>query len=164
MTKKRKVHSLTGRITPRLMSQAFEAVKRNRGAAGIDKVSVEMFDANRHENLTALMRDTVPEAARRLTRAEIETRLTAEDVPCGAVRSLGELHEDPQVVANGTLVEGEHPRCGRLRQPRPPVRFGGEPGTPGGPAPGLGEHTDAILAELGLAGETAALRADGIVA
>ena len=57
MTKKRKVHSLTGRITPWLMSQAFEAVKRNRGAAGIDKVSVEMFDANRDENLTALMRD-----------------------------------------------------------------------------------------------------------
>ena len=57
MTKKRKVHSLTGRITPRLMSQAFEAVKRNRGAAGIDKVSVEMFEANLHENLTALMRD-----------------------------------------------------------------------------------------------------------
>ena len=57
MAKKRKVHSLTGRITFRLMLQAFKAVKRNRGAAGIDKVSVKMFDANRDENLRALMRD-----------------------------------------------------------------------------------------------------------
>jgi hypothetical protein len=32
--KLRKVHSLTGRITPELMREAFKAVKRNRGAAG----------------------------------------------------------------------------------------------------------------------------------
>jgi len=57
MAKKRKVHSLTGRITLPLMQQAFKTVKRNRGAAGIDKVSVNMFDANRDENLAALMRD-----------------------------------------------------------------------------------------------------------
>ncbi|NIS82040.1 MAG: group II intron reverse transcriptase/maturase [Anaerolineales bacterium] len=55
--KKIKVHSLTGRITPKLMQQAFQAVKRNRGAAGVDKVSINMFDANRVENLAALMRD-----------------------------------------------------------------------------------------------------------
>ena len=57
MPKKRKVHSLTGRIDLRLMHQAFKAVKRNRGAAGIDKVSVKMFDANLEENLAALMKD-----------------------------------------------------------------------------------------------------------
>jgi group II intron reverse transcriptase/maturase len=57
MIKERKVHSLTGRITLSLMNQAFKAVKRNRGAAGIDKVSVKMFDANRDDNLAALMRD-----------------------------------------------------------------------------------------------------------
>lgn len=39
------------------MHQAFRAVKRNRGAAGIDKVSVNMFEANLDENLTALMQD-----------------------------------------------------------------------------------------------------------
>lgn len=57
MNKRPKVHSLTGRITLGLMIRAFKAVKRNRGAAGIDKVSVGMFEANLHENLVALMRD-----------------------------------------------------------------------------------------------------------
>lgn len=52
-----KVHSLTGRIDSRMMSEAFRAVKRNRGAAGVDKVSIEMFAANLQENLAALMRD-----------------------------------------------------------------------------------------------------------
>jgi RNA-directed DNA polymerase len=57
MSRKIKVHSLTGRITPQVMRQAFRAVKRNRGAAGVDKVSIQMFAANLEENLAALMRD-----------------------------------------------------------------------------------------------------------
>ena len=52
-----RVHSLTGRITPLLMRQAFQAVRRNRGAAGVDKVSIQMFEANLEENLVALMRE-----------------------------------------------------------------------------------------------------------
>ena len=52
-----KVHSLTGRITEKLMHQAFKKVKRNRGAAGIDKVSIGMFESNLEQNLAALMRD-----------------------------------------------------------------------------------------------------------
>lgn len=55
--KKIKVHSLTGRITSRLMRQAFQAVKRNRGAAGVDKVSIQRFADNLEENLAALMRE-----------------------------------------------------------------------------------------------------------
>jgi len=39
------------------MRQAFQAVQRNRGAAGVDKVSITMFAANLEENLAALMRD-----------------------------------------------------------------------------------------------------------
>lgn len=40
-----------------LMQAAFKAVKRNRGAAGIDRVSIQMFEGNLDENLQALMRD-----------------------------------------------------------------------------------------------------------
>ena len=52
-----KAHSLTGRITLPLLQAAFKAVKGNRGAAGIDKVSIKMFEANLLENLLALLRD-----------------------------------------------------------------------------------------------------------
>jgi group II intron reverse transcriptase/maturase len=52
-----KAHSLTGRITEALMHHAFRNVRRNRGAAGIDKVSITMFEANLEQNLRALMRD-----------------------------------------------------------------------------------------------------------
>ena len=51
MVKSRKVHSLTGRITIELMRAAFKKVKRNRGAAGVDKVSIGMFGDNLEQNL-----------------------------------------------------------------------------------------------------------------
>jgi len=53
---KQKVHSLTGRITRPLLEKAFKAVKRNRGAAGIDRVSIKMFEAQLDKNLSALER------------------------------------------------------------------------------------------------------------
>ena len=52
-----RVHSLTGRITLDTLRTAFQAVKRNRGAAGLDTQSLTMCDANLDENLLALMRD-----------------------------------------------------------------------------------------------------------
>ena len=57
MAKKRKVHSLTGRITFPLLHAAWKAARRNRGAASIDKANVGMFEANLDEHLQALMRD-----------------------------------------------------------------------------------------------------------
>jgi len=54
---KRKVHSLTGRITSKLVFEAWRAVRRNRGAAGVDKVSIQMFEGNLDANLNCLMRE-----------------------------------------------------------------------------------------------------------
>ena len=52
-----KVHSLTGRITSKLVFEAWRAVRRNRGAAGIDKVSIQLFEQNLDANLDRLMRE-----------------------------------------------------------------------------------------------------------
>ena len=54
---KLKVHSLTGRITSKLVFEAWRTVRRNRGAAGIDKVSIQMFEKNLDANLDRLMRE-----------------------------------------------------------------------------------------------------------
>lgn len=52
-----KVHSLTGRINQEMMLKAFKAVKKNRGAAGVDKISIAMYESNLTENLLSLMRE-----------------------------------------------------------------------------------------------------------
>jgi crotonobetainyl-CoA:carnitine CoA-transferase CaiB-like acyl-CoA transferase len=75
--------------------------------------------------------------------------LTREGVPCAPVLTRTAMLSNPQVVANGILVETEHEAAGTLRQARPAARFSGTPATlrQGGPA--LGEHTAEVLAELG---------------
>lgn len=50
-----KVHSLTGRITPTLMEQAWKAVKRNNGSPGIDRETVKTYHACKEIRLPALM-------------------------------------------------------------------------------------------------------------
>ena len=52
-----KHHSLTGRINLKLMNEAFRAVKRNKGKAGVDKVSIELYSCQLEQNLESLMRD-----------------------------------------------------------------------------------------------------------
>ena len=54
---KLKVHSLTGRITKELMFRAFKAVKKKRGAAGIDGITIQTFELNLTENLLSLMKE-----------------------------------------------------------------------------------------------------------
>jgi crotonobetainyl-CoA:carnitine CoA-transferase CaiB-like acyl-CoA transferase len=119
---------------------------------------------NHLKELVALFQRDIPEAAARLTRAEIEAKLSAHDVPVGIVRRLEELHEDPQVRANGTLFERELPGAGAIREPRPAARFDAAPHAPADPAPRLGEHSAAILGELGFAAsDVAALREAGVI-
>jgi RNA-directed DNA polymerase len=93
---KQKVHSLTGRITPELMLAAFKAVKRNRGAAGIDKVSVSMFEANLVDNLQALMKDLKkgsfePKPLRRVFIPKNETEFRPLGIPSARDRVAQEV-------------------------------------------------------------------------
>ena len=57
LKKKLRHHSLTGRIVDKVMLKSFKNVTRNKGAAGIDKVSIGMYEANLTENLDSLMRE-----------------------------------------------------------------------------------------------------------
>jgi len=79
------------------------------------------------------------------------------------VQNLEEVLADPQVAAAGGLIEvrdGE----GTSLLPATPADFAGTPSAPRSPAPGHGEHTDEVLAELGRSeAAIAALRARGIV-
>jgi len=100
-----------------------------------------------------------------LSTAEALARLDAEQVPCARVNSRAEVLTDPQVLANQLIVDSVHPHAGRMRNPRPAPRFSATPAAIRSPAPILGEHTDAILAMIGLdAASIAELRTSGVVA
>jgi crotonobetainyl-CoA:carnitine CoA-transferase CaiB-like acyl-CoA transferase len=65
------------------------------------------------------------------------------------VLTRNEVIHHPQLSAMESIVETEHPFAGPLRQARPAARFSGTPAEIRHGAPGLGEHTREILAELG---------------
>ncbi|MGE0419233.1 MAG: CaiB/BaiF CoA transferase family protein [Acetobacteraceae bacterium] len=83
------------------------------------------------------------------TSAAWLAKLDAAEVPCAPVLTRRELLDDPQVAANGLVVEYDQPGLGRVRQARPAARFARTPARIRRPAPGIGEHTREILAELG---------------
>jgi crotonobetainyl-CoA:carnitine CoA-transferase CaiB-like acyl-CoA transferase len=76
-------------------------------------------------------------------------RLTAAGVPCAPVLTRNEVIRHPQVQQMEIVIETEHPAAGRLRQSRPAARFSRTPAVIRRGAPGLGEHTEEILADLG---------------
>jgi crotonobetainyl-CoA:carnitine CoA-transferase CaiB-like acyl-CoA transferase len=121
---------------------------------------------------TAAGRVKYADARLELTADVLRTRSSAEwlqrldeaEVPCAPVLSREELVDNEQIRANELIVESEHPSAGRMREPRPPVRFERTPAELRIPAPDLGQHTDDILSEIGVQeGEIASLRAANVV-
>jgi crotonobetainyl-CoA:carnitine CoA-transferase CaiB-like acyl-CoA transferase len=83
------------------------------------------------------------------TTAEWVSALEAAGVPCAPVLTRNEVIEHPQTIANGIMMESDHPVAGRLRQARPAARFDRTPPELRFGAPRLGENTDEILREAG---------------
>jgi crotonobetainyl-CoA:carnitine CoA-transferase CaiB-like acyl-CoA transferase len=99
------------------------------------------------------------------TYEEWEAILLPRGIPMGAINTIPQVVEHPQVKARGALVEMDHPRAGKVRMVGPAIRLSETPGSVRTPAPMLGEHTGEVLEKmLGLAGEEiAALRSEGVI-
>ena len=106
--------------------------------------------------------EATQEGLRGRTAEECLALLEKAGVPCAPVLTRNATLTHPQVQANGTLVETEHPQAGRIRQARPAARFSGTPQGLSRGAPGYGADTDEVLREAGLGrAEIEALRRDG---
>jgi crotonobetainyl-CoA:carnitine CoA-transferase CaiB-like acyl-CoA transferase len=115
--------------------------------------------ANRRE-----LAATLAPIFRACSSADWLARLEAGGVPAGPVLDVNAMHRDPQTLARDMVVEVDHPRVGRMKTLGLPVKFSDTPGRVHGPAPLLGEHSRAILAEAGYAAaEIDALIARGVV-
>ena len=83
------------------------------------------------------------------TTAHWMERLEGVDILCAPVKSLEEALDDPQTAFNRMIVESEPTAAGPVRLVGSPIEMSAAPFAIHHPPPRLGEHRDAVLAELG---------------
>ena len=143
----------------------FAGMCRALGVEGYDDPRIATVGERRkHRDVLEPIMDMCYAMAANLTQDEATERLEAQRVAFAMVLSAAELPDDPHAAAIGMFETFDHPVVGRARLPRHPTSFHGTPSALGGPSPALGEHTDEVLAELGLGDRTARLRQEGVVA
>jgi formyl-CoA transferase len=111
------------------------------------------------------------EITRTRTTAEWIAVLEHKAVPCGPINDIAQAFADEQVRARGLVVEQARSARGRAAEGVPsirgvasPLRMGATPPVLRRAPPALGEHTDEVLAELGLdAAAITSLRSKGIL-
>ncbi|GAA2455859.1 CaiB/BaiF CoA transferase family protein [Streptomyces lavendulocolor] len=106
----------------------------------------------------------VAEALAGLATAEAVDRLEAAGIACARLNSVADVAAHPQLAARDRWREVDT-AVGPLRAMLPPITLPGGAEASMGAVPALGEHTDAVLRELGVPdGERLELRRDGVVA
>ena len=111
------------------------------------------------------LRPVLARTLRDRPREEWIAALKGAGVPCGSVRDVGEVFEDPQIHARSMVETVDHAIAGALRVVGVPVKLSDTPGGVRSAPPALGQHTDRILHEdLAMTdAEIARLRSAGII-
>lgn len=83
------------------------------------------------------------------TRDEWVSILQKALVPAAPVLSIEQFMQHPHMTAGDFLVDMDDTRFGKVRQSNIPLHLSSSPGKIKGPAPGLGQHTDDVLYDIG---------------
>ena len=98
------------------------------------------------------------------TRQEIVELLVQGDLLTAPINEIRDVVVDPQIRHNDMIVTVPHEKLGEVDVTGVPIKMHGTPGSVRLPPPMLGQHTEAVLAELGYdAAEIEGLVADAIV-
>jgi crotonobetainyl-CoA:carnitine CoA-transferase CaiB-like acyl-CoA transferase len=88
----------------------------------------------------------------------------SSDMANGEVRDIGQMLNDPQLAARNMIETLLHPTIGATRVIGAAIKLSKDPASVRTPPPVLGQHTDAVLKEIGYDSETIAkLRSQRVI-
>jgi crotonobetainyl-CoA:carnitine CoA-transferase CaiB-like acyl-CoA transferase len=131
-------HVVVAVANPRLWS-------RFCGAVGAQALEHDPLFATNSDRLTnrAELNVRIRALFAHRTVDELIEKLTAAGVPCGRVRTIDQVLEDPQLAARQMLIDMTT-GTQSVRVPGNPIKLSNVPARTPAPAPSLGEHTAAI--------------------
>ncbi|WP_372822776.1 CaiB/BaiF CoA transferase family protein [Pseudomonas parafulva] len=113
---------------------------------------------------SAQLDDAIEAWTRRHPIDQVLATLEAAEVPAGRIYSVADIVNDPHYQARDMLLDSQLPDGTPVRMPGIVPKLSATPGRVDWQGPALGEHTDALLAGLGLSpDEVIGLRAKGVV-
>ena len=129
-----------------------EQFQRFCRVAGLPDLAADPRFASNPQRVThaEVLRARIAPLLAQRRREEWLQAFAAAGVPCGAVRSVAEAMADPQVTARRMIEAVEHAALGMVKVLGVPIKMSETPGTVRSGPPVLGQHTDAVLAELGI--------------
>ncbi|MFE2942980.1 CaiB/BaiF CoA transferase family protein [Streptomyces sp. NPDC059255] len=110
------------------------------------------IDADDERFATNVARVAHREQLIKVIEADLETRpadhwislLDGHGIPCGKVRTLDEVYQDPQTLSQGLVLDVDHPSLGSVRLPGPAVRLDHNPRREHAAPPLLGQHDGSV--------------------
>lgn len=98
------------------------------------------------------------------TKAELE-EMAGDVVPLTAIKTIGEVVDDPGTAERDMIVEADYGDLGTLRMFGQPIKLSATPATPARTANRFAEHADQVLADLAGydAARIAGLRESGVL-
>jgi crotonobetainyl-CoA:carnitine CoA-transferase CaiB-like acyl-CoA transferase len=81
------------------------------------------------------------------TTQEWIDQLRQNGLPCGPIQTVGQVCEDPQVIARDMIVSLDHPTAGPIRVTGVPIKLSDTPGEVHSAPPTLGQHTTEVLGD-----------------
>ena len=109
----------------------------------------ERFATNRQRVAhRAELRPLVTERTAQWVKRDLLTACESSGVPAGAINTIGEMFEDPQVKARGLQIALQDSDGNTIPGVRTPIVLSATPLVYERPSPRVGEHTDEILSEL----------------
>ena len=80
--------------------------------------------------------------------------MDVEGISASVCKELKDVHTDPQIIEQGSIITIDHPQLGKMKMPQPPASMKGQNTFPNSLAPILGFDNREILEELGIENDT----------